>query len=105
MLPICTSGPKIKVKVVVTSKAQSYYFAEQVRESGTLGHAPSGKYKYYNFFVLIASLSIKIQSKGDEALLLWTGALLLCTGWSGCIEALLLYTGWSGCIDTALWQP
>ena len=42
------------------SKAQSYYSAEQARESG---HAPSGKYKYYNFFVLIASSSIKISVK------------------------------------------
>ena len=51
------------------SKAQSYYSAEQARESGTQGslglwgYVPSGKYKYYNFFVLIASSSIKISAK------------------------------------------
>ena len=45
------------------SKAQSYYSAEQAGSLGLWGHAPSGKYEYYNFFVLIASSSIKISVK------------------------------------------
>ena len=51
---------------------------------GLWGHAPSGKYKYYSFFVLIASSSIKNFSQKVM------------------IEALVLCTGWSSCIDTAL---
>ena len=69
------------------SKAQSYYSAEQARESGTLGHAPSGKYKYYNFFCF--NCFIKYKNFSQKVM----------------IEALVLCTGWSGCIDTALWQP
>ena len=64
MLPICTSGPRIKVKVVV--RLNPIILLNRQGSLGLWGHAPSGKYKYYNFFVLIASSCIKFQSKGDD---------------------------------------
>ena len=73
MLLICTSGPRIKVKVVV--RLNPVILLNRQGSLGLWGHALSGKYKYYNFFVSIAS-SIKISVKG-------------CTGWSGCIDTAL----------------
>ena len=45
------------------SKAQSYYSAEQARESGTLGTCSLRKVQVLQLLVLIASSSIKISAK------------------------------------------
>ena len=69
------------------SKAQSYYSAEQARESGTLGACSLRKVKVLQLFCF--NCFIKYKNFSQKVM----------------IEALVLCTGWSGCIDTTLWQP
>ena len=66
------------------SKAQSYYSAEQARESGTLGTCSLKKVQVlqlfcFNCFIKYKNFSQKVMIK----------ALVLCTGWSGCIDTAL----------------
>ena len=67
------------------SKAQSYYSAEQVRESGTLGTCSLRKVQVLQLFCFNCFIKYKnfSHAKGDDR------ALVLCTGWSGCINTAL----------------
>ena len=57
---------------------------------GLWGHVPSGKYKYYNFFVLIASSSIKISVIWSYALVGVVVSILHCDILEGLVLALFM---------------